>query len=428
MLKISLNLRNLQLFLFYLLPLFAISGPFLTDFAVVLISLSFIYKSLKEKRYYFYNNAFFIFFLIWYLIIIFSSLISSDPLFSLESSLFYLRFGFFALAVWQILEDNSNAMQNFTFFILFAFLILILDGYLQFFRGYNIFGYPYHYNHRLGSLFGTEHVLGKYLAYLFPLVFALVTRLKFFQYYSIISLGLLFIFTDILIYISGERSAFALLMLSSVSILILTKNWKMIRLVTLSISFSLIILISFTYENVYDRMIDLTLKQTNLVNNTSGDEKNITDNDKLIIFTAHHQIMYSTAINMFIDKPYFGVGPKMYRKLCSEEKYSNNNDSCSTHPHNYYVQLLAETGIIGTIPLLAVFIFVIFTLSKHLVNIVFNRKWLLSDFRLSLIICILVSLWPIIPSGNFFNNWLSFLIYLPIGFLIYDLKSKINNK
>ena len=202
----------------------------------------------------------------------------------------------------------------------------------------------------------------------------------------------------------------------------------MIRLVTLSISFSLIILISFTYENVYDRMIDLTLKQTNLVNNTSGDEKNTTDNDKLIIFTAHHQIMYSTAINMFIDKPYFGVGPKMYRKLCSDEKYSNNNDACSTHPHNYYVQLLAETGIIGTIPLLAVFIFVIFTLSKHLVNIVFNRKWLLSDFRLSLTICILVSLWPIIPSGNFFNNWLSFLIYLPIGFLIYDLKSKINNK
>ena len=72
---------------------------------------------------------------------------------------------------------------------------------------------------------------------------------------------------------------------------------------------------------------------------------------KIIIFTAGHETLYRTAFNMFLDKPIIGHGPRMFRIKCSDPKYSIKvNDvksSCMTYPHNFYIQLLAETGIVG---------------------------------------------------------------------------------
>ena len=50
---------------------------------------------------------------------------------------------------------------------------------------------------------------------------------------------------------------------------------------------------------------------------------------------------------MFLDNKIFGQGPKSFRYLCNDDRFKINKWSCSTHPHNYYIQLLAETGLIG---------------------------------------------------------------------------------
>ena len=34
----------------------------------------------------------------------------------------------------------------------------------------------------------------------------------------------------------------------------------------------------------------------------------------------------------------------------------------------------------------------------------------------------LITLFPIIPTGNIFNNWLSIIFYLPLGFFIHSKK------
>ena len=39
---------------------------------------------------------------------------------------------------------------------------------------------------------------------------------------------------------------------------------------------------------------------------------------------------------------------------------------------------------------------------------------------------IIVNLWPLVPSGNFYNNWLSLLYFYPVGFYLY-FKNKANN-
>ena len=43
-----------------------------------------------------------------------------------------------------------------------------------------------------------------------------------------------------------------------------------------------------------------------------------------------------------------GTGPKGFRYLCRNKIYIlENNDGCSTHPHNTYIQVLVSNGLIG---------------------------------------------------------------------------------
>ena len=105
----------------------------------------------------------------------------------------------------------------------------------------------------------------------------------------------------------------------------------------------------------------------------------------------------------------------MFRYKCNDKKYSyqNNKFSCNTHPHNYYIQILAENGIIGFLVIFSLYIFLI---KEFLVNLIrkSNQKKI---FNL-IIIPNLVMLWPFITHGNFFNSWISTLIYLNLSIYI----------
>jgi O-antigen ligase len=129
---------------------------------------------------------------------------------------------------------------------------------------------------------------------------------------------------------------------------------------------------------------------------------------------------------MFLDNPIFGKGPRSFRYLCDQEKFLKSDGICSTHPHNTFFQLLAETGLLGFF-----FIFIIFILSfKEIVNKIYsNLKFKRKNENIYIqikyisLIAIFVSLFPLVPSGNFFNNWLSYVYYYPIAFYLYS-----NNK
>ena len=92
------------------------------------------------------------------------------------------------------------------------------------------------------------------------------------------------------------------------------------------------------------------------------------------IFTPIHDSLIRTAYNMFKDKPLLGHGPKMFRIICKEEKYAVGISPCMTHPHNFYIQLLAETGIIGFLFLFSALIYVLYTALKQFKCIIFKKK------------------------------------------------------
>ena len=102
-------------------------------------------------------------------------------------------------------------------------------------------------------------------------------------------------------------------------------------------------------------------------------------------------------------------------------------NGCTTHPHNFYLQLLGETGIIGFLFVFLLFGYLIYLVCKNFISSKFKNKIILSNFQICLLVGFIVTLLPVLPNGNFFNNWLSMLMYLPVGFYIYSTK-KMNKK
>ena len=131
---------------------------------------------------------------------------------------------------------------------------------------------------------------------------------------------------------------------------------------------------------------------------------------------------------MFKDNILFGHGPKLFRVLCKEEKYQSPfpwSPACSTHPHNTYMQLLAETGLVGTLPVVALLFFIFYVFFRQGFQVYLSTKQpaYISDAKVCLYAAALISLWPFTPSGNFFNNWINVFYFLPVGFL---MKRNIN--
>ena len=112
--------------------------------------------------------------------------------------------------------------------------------------------------------------------------------------------------------------------------------------------------------------------------------------------------------------------------LCNLEKYEFNKLSCSSHPHHFYIQLLAELGIIGFS--FGIFFISYFTylISKNLKLSFLGKKKLFNDFQICLLSGILITIWPLAPSGNIFNNWLNIIYFIYIPFYLWSKEG--NNK
>ena len=134
------------------------------------------------------------------------------------------------------------------------------------------------------------------------------------------------------------------------------------------------------------------------------------------VFTKVHHDHYLSSYKMFKDHKIIGIGPKMYRKHCENKIYKVSEESCSTHSHNFSFQFLSETGLMG----FAIYMSFYALLLIDLIKLIIKKKY--NKFRFSLISVLLLNLlnfMPLFPSGNFFNNWLSIINSIPLGFYIF---------
>tara|TARA_X000000950_G_scaffold121990_1_gene153036 strand:+ start:121 stop:1395 length:1275 start_codon:yes stop_codon:yes gene_type:complete len=408
----------IPIILFSLLPFFLITGPFLSDLSVSLISFIFILYCIKKRNFSFFKNKYFYIFLIFCVYLVINSLINKVNFNSFGTSLLYVRHGIFVIAIVALLNTNEKFIDYFFYCIFICFTLLVLDGFYQYFSGENILGWKR--SSRTSSFFGEEKILGSYLSRLWPIFFGLSIFVFKQKNNLLILLILIFILSEVLIFLSGDRSAFFYINLSAIFIILFSQKLFKLRLFTLLSSILVLIVISFINPTAKERVFDQTVKSMNLTDVQSEDKT------KYIFTKSHHEI-YIAASSMFIDNKILGIGVKNYRNKCSDPRYYvNQKEICYTHPHNTYIQLLSETGLIGFLFIL-IALFYFFKYLFHHLLLRFKRKYYFTDFEICILSGIAIYLWPIIPTGSVFNNWLSILMFLNISFFIWS-REKIKHK
>ena len=410
-----------------IIPLLSIS-IFLADLICSALAVLFLFYLIKSNFNFVYKNTFFIISIIFYFACVISSIFSDDILFSLKSSLPLIRIIMLLFLLSYLITFNKDLIDVFYNFIKVTFLILILSGFVDYFYQYYLL-----VNQGVVDLYGSyirldlffltsdEEKLGSFLVRIYGLFLALHIVKKNKSKNQNVFFFILTLLTAIIILLSGERtSLFFMILFSFICLILLNIKFK-IKLILLTLISTCFFLLLFLNTNLSHRII--------------GDKGNqfSFSKDEVIIFTPAHTAHYKTALKMFLDKPYLGHGPKMFRRICSDEKYNikeysgsanyikhNVFSGCATHPHNTYVQLLAETGIIGTILFTSGFIYITYTLLKHFLMLIFYRKRYLVDYQIVLSATVLITFWPFSPSGNFFNNWMLIVYSIPLGFYINE--------
>jgi O-antigen ligase len=297
---------------------------------------------------------------------------------------------------------------------------------IQFYFGKNLFGTfaSQIENNRISGVFGKELILGSFITKISFILFAL-NIIKKNNYYNFF----LIIFFFIVVFITGERASFFLFMVGIFYSFLFFRE-KKIYLYSLIVALILLTTIIINKDSIKKRMILQTFNQLYSEANT-----NFNVPKKLFLFSEGHQILIFSALNMFYQNPFIGVGPNLYRFECENEKYfiSGKNypnfgsskdliNHCNTHPHNYYVQILSETGIIG-------FLFIFLTLIKFvhysfkILHDQVKKKKYISQYKIFIFSAIIINLWPFITTGNFFGSSAANLFWLPVGFFLAAVDS-----
>jgi O-antigen ligase len=473
--KLEQQLFKYSNYLIIIFPVLLITGAFLTDLAVILLGISFLFLSHRINRFSFIKENYFFFFLIIFFYLNFNSIFSFDPKISFRSTLPFLRIVIFIFALSFFLRFNKKLYLYFFLSFIFCIIILLLDSIYVIHNKTNIFNQLSIHNDRISSFFGTKLIMGSYVTRLLPLVLGLSFFLKLNKIQECNYLILLISF--ILVLFSGER--LALIYWVMVFFFYIFLNFKKKYFYYFFIAVITVVSIFYFFDIK-------SLKR--LTTHTYSQYK---ETNSLINLSFRHYTHYLTAYRMFLDSKFLGHGVNSFRYLCQDEKYSTLNEiidahgikslsngyfeinlndkyytiksldggvekylfskkyftfyvtpgsyvskdqllfsnyefnnGCNTHPHNFYMQFLAELGLIGFALFTSIFIFTLYKLTQCC-YINFKKNISNREKGLSLILLgVFMVMVPILPSGNFFNNWMMAITFLPIGFYLSLISKK----
>tara|TARA_B100000700_G_scaffold300709_1_gene369167 strand:+ start:187 stop:1422 length:1236 start_codon:yes stop_codon:yes gene_type:complete len=400
-------------YLFYLFctfPILIATGPLLADILVVIFFFSFFFyfKDINNNKIIF--DFVIILLFIFYFFAIISSFISKYEFYSLKSSLLNLRFFLFIFLSVYLIKLFKNKIYIFFNLLNITVVFICFDAIIQYLFGFNIFGFTKINPVRISGIFGDELVLGSFLSKIYPILITLHFYLNKIEknlnknyFFTAITLLITFV-----IIISGERAAlYSHLLYIGLCFLFLIKviNYKKIILIA---GIFLIFLSFIFYSN------------QNLKNRVLFPVKYLVDNKS--IFLTYHENHFKLGFLIYKSNIFLGAGPKNFRHEC--KKFEDKTlTGCSTHPHNTYIQILAETGSVGFFLIMIVFLYFCYNYIKF---VYLNYKSKNNSYLeyLAIISGLIIYLFPISTNGNFFNNWLNFFFALFLIFYLFLKPSK----
>ena len=125
-----------------------------------------------------------------------------------------------------------------------------------------------------------------------------------------------------------------------------------------------------------------------------------------------------TALDTWKKNKIFGSGIKSFRVKCAKIVEHTRNRLCSTHPHNYYLEILTDTGIAGFLLVCTLaLIFVVFIIK----NFKFFRGNRMGNYiLLASVISLILETFPLKSTGSVFTtNDATYLILISSIILSY---------
>ena len=119
--------------------------------------------------------------------------------------------------------------------------------------------------------------------------------------------------------------------------------------------------------------------------------------------------LWQTGLEMFKTAPLTGTGVGMFRLLCEHTVYIDSFiPRCDNHPHHYYIQVLAETGLFGFVT------FVIMVSS--LIYIIWSNARYSSDLlKKSCFIVPLALFFPLQSTADIFGQWVNSMVWYSVS-------------
>ena len=460
-------------FIFCFFPISFMLGAFFLNLNFLLFCCFGLYYLRSEIFKHKYNNiikVIFSFFLVVFIStsISFIKVLYFDNYYDWEldrflKSILYFRYFLFILIIYFTIKFNILNFKYFFFTAALSSLILSLDLIFQYIFGFNTIGWESD-SIRNSGFFGTEYIAGGYIQrfsfFSIFFTFFLFQKKKYFKYISIFAIICILAGG---IFSSGNRMPLILFSLGFFIILLFNFKVKKVILSAISVIF---IFLSFMFwsdqgtralysaffnhaQNIItitdSSVIDLAPNVKKCFNLDAELEKKCKffrqklGSDSGVVWESFHRRLFLTAVDTWKFNKIIGNGIKSFRHDCHRLKKQFDtsidenlfpgmkNRLCANHPHNYYLEILTETGIVGIIIIIILMLSILSILKKNYKFI--NEKSFGSIFFLAISVSLILETFPIRSSGSFFTTNNTTYLALILGiFLSYEKILKTNTK
>ena len=395
---INRYIDNYFLLLFSIIPISILVGASVSLINIILIDISFIILIIYKRNFGFLKDKTILYLLLLYIYLIFNSFISVD-----FNESFSRNFGFIRIiilfAALNFFFLNEHFYKKVLKFWSLVIMIVLLDVFIEAFLGKNILGYDgKQYGKRIVSFFKDEPIVGGYLNGFYLIIIGFLMNEFKNKNYLIIYLIMVFFISAILL--TGERSntirAFLGISFFVFFIRSISYKKKILFVVTTLLIFFFSISNYHYLKQRFDKQIRTSLMMS---------KENV------------YYLLYNSGVQVFKDNKLLGVGNKNYRvEACKPE--NKGKYVCNSHPHQIYLELLSEHGILGTL-------LILFILYKLIFSKILTTLKQINYLKLGSLIYIVITFTPIIPSGAFFGDFLITIFCLNLS-IFYALDKKLN--
>ena len=157
-------------------------------------------------------------------------------------------------------------------------------------------------------------------------------------------------------------------------------------------------------------------KDSGIIFSSIKEFQNSKELNSLPFYTGHVQI-FITSTDLIIDNPLIGKGIKSYRNNCSSIMHLPNR-VCESHPHNFYLDILNDSGFLGLVLILVPVLILLFNTYKEYLKGEERNNNISNWIYLAIIMSTLIQFFPFKSSGSFFSTFNSAYTFLILGFLL----------